>query len=258
MRGAQEMNKDPAMEHRLSSKILPAVLAVGAVCAGLAVWSSTRTASGGTHEPAAPAVRHDQDAATVLPAEAMTRLVDGNARFVSGRTQHPRQGPDRRTELANTQKPFAVVLGCADSRTGPEILFDQGLGDIFVVREAGNVVDDHTLGGIEYAVEHLHVQLIVVLGHERCGAIAASRDTVAAKGHAEGHVASIVASIRPAVEATAGQDPDSTCKANVRNMVHVIETSEPVLKGLAGKGEVKVVGAYYDLDTGVVTFLDDR
>jgi carbonic anhydrase len=129
---------------------------------------------------------------------------------------------------------------------------------LFVLREAGNVVDDHTLGSIEYAVEHLQSRLIVVLGHERCGAIAAARDTVAAKGHAEGHIESLVTSIRPAVEATVGQDADATCKANIRNMVHAIETAEPIMKHLVEKGDVKVVGAYYDLDTGVVTFLPDR
>ena len=98
----------------------------------------------------------------------------------------------------------------------------------------------------------------MVLGHERCGAIAAARDVLAAKGHAEGHIESLVASIRPAVEATLGQDAEATCKAHIRNVVHAIETSDPLLKPLVDKGEVKVVGAYYDLDTGVVTFLPDR
>ena len=246
------------MNHRLASAILPPLFGLCALFAGLAGWSGTGGNSAGANELATPAALQDQHAAGVLPAEARCRLIDGNARFVSGCTQHPRQTPNRRTELANTQRPFAVVLGCSDSRTGPEILFDQGLGDLFVLRGAGNVIDDHTLGSIEYAVEHLQSRLIVVLGHERCGAIAAARDTVAAKGHAEGHIESIVAAIRPAVEATAGQDADATCKANIRNQVHAIETTEPMLKRMVEKGEVKVVGAYYDLDTGVVTFLPDR
>jgi carbonic anhydrase len=189
---------------------------------------------------------------------AMTRLTEGNARFAAGRSEHPRQAPARRTELAATQHPFAVILACADSRVGPEVVFDQGLGDLFVVREAGNVVDDHTIGSIEYAVEHLHSPLIVVLGHERCGAVAAARDTVAAKGHAEGHIESLVAAIRPAVEATAGQDADATCRANIRNMVRALQDSEPLLKHRADKGEVTVAGGYYDLDTGLVTFLPAR
>jgi carbonic anhydrase len=201
---------------------------------------------------------HAQGAATVSPADALKRLTEGNARFVSGHTQHPRQGPGRRTELANTQHPFAIVLGCADSRTSPEILFDQGLGDIFVAREAGNIVDDHTIGSIEYAAEHLHVQLIVVLGHERCGAIAAARETVAAGGHADGHIDSLVAAIRPAVDATAGQDAEATCKANVGNVVATLQHSDPVLRHLVDAGQLRVVGAYYNLDTGTVTFMDGK
>jgi carbonic anhydrase len=201
---------------------------------------------------------HAQEGAKVTSAEANRRLVEGNLRFVQGHGDHPRQTPDRRTELATTQHPFAVVLGCADSRTGPEVLFDQGLGDLFVVREAGNVIDDHTLGSIEYAAEHLHAPLIVVLGHERCGAVAAARDTLAAKGQAEGHIQSLVEALRPAVDATAAQDAEATCHANIHNVVHALETSAPLLQHLVEKGELAVVGAYYDLDTGAVTFLPER
>jgi carbonic anhydrase len=200
---------------------------------------------------------HATGAPKVTPAEARSILVEGNARFVAGSLQHPRQTPVRRAELSSSQHPVAVILGCADSRTGPEILFDQGLGDLFVVREAGNVVDDHALGSIEYAVEHLHTPLIVVLGHERCGAIAAACDTVAAHAHADGHIESLVASIRPAVDATAGKDADATCKANVRNVVKALRSSEPILRHTAAEGKVEVLGAYYDLDTGTVTFLGD-
>jgi carbonic anhydrase len=189
--------------------------------------------------------------------ESKELLMQGNERFVSGHAQHPRSDEHRRAELATTQHPFAVVLACADSRTAPELVFDQGLGDLFVVREAGNVLDDHTIGSIEYAAEHLHSPLIVVLGHERCGAVAAARDTIAAKKHAEGHIASLVDAIRPAVESTVGQDADATCKANVRNMVNALKTSKPLLEHMVEKGELTIVGAYYDLDTGVVTFLAD-
>jgi carbonic anhydrase len=223
----------------------------------LGTLSACRTGSESTTHASPPAAGPATEAAKVTPMEANKRLIDGNARFVAGHGQHPRQDADQRTALANTQHPFAIILGCADSRTGPELLFDQGLGDLFVVREAGNVVDDHTLGSIEYGAEHLHSPLIVVMGHERCGAIGAARDTIAAKGHAEGHIASLVESIRPAVEATAGQDADATCKANIRNMVHALKISEPILQHMVEKGEVAVVGAYYDLDTGVVTFLPD-
>ncbi|MCX6247392.1 MAG: carbonic anhydrase [Bacteroidetes bacterium] len=195
----------------------------------------------------------DQKAGTVKPAQAKQLLVEGNARFVSGKSIHPRQNADRRSELTNSQHPFAIVLGCADSRTGPEIIFDQGLGDLFVVREAGNVIDDHTIGGIEYAVEHVHVKLVVVLGHQRCGAIAAARDTAGA----DGHIKSLLVTIQPAVNATKGQDAEATCKAHVQNMVHALQTSEPVLKKLVQSGEIKIVGAYYSLETGAVSFLEE-
>jgi carbonic anhydrase len=243
------------MKHALSNGFSHRVLCLGALCACLAGCAGTPMASESVAHAQAPDGGHAQEAATLTPAADNEQLVEGNARFVSGKTLHPRQDPARRTELATGQHPFAIVLACADSRVGPELLFDQGLGDLFVAREAGNVVDDHTLGSIEYAAEHLHSPLIVVLGHERCGAVAAARDTVAAKGHAEAHIESLVEAIRPAVEATAGQDAEATCKANVQNVVHELQTSEPLLHHMVEKGEISVVGAYYDLDTGVVTFL---
>jgi len=193
----------------------------------------------------------------VPPDEALARLMSGNARYAEGFAGHPNGDAPRRVAVAQTQRPFAVILACADSRVAPELIFDQGLGDLFVVREAGNVVDDHALGSIEYAVEHLHAPLIVVLGHERCGAIAAARDTAAAHAHAEGHIESLVAAIRPAVEATAGQDAEATCRANVRNVVKALRASDPILGHAADGGKLEVVGAYYDLDTGTVTFLAD-
>jgi carbonic anhydrase len=130
---------------RTITLLAPVVAACLAGCAGPSAAS--------TH---ASATAHTADGAKVSPTEANQRPERGQRSLRGGHTQHPRQDPERRTELANTQHPFAVVLGCADSRTGPEVVFDQGLGDLFVVREAGNVVDDHTLGSIEYAVEHLH------------------------------------------------------------------------------------------------------
>jgi len=190
----------------------------------------------------------------IKPGEAKRLLVEGNIRFASGKALHPRQNDDRRKEIANGQHPFAVILGCSDSRTSPEIIFDQGLGDLFVEREAGNVLDDQTTGSTEYAVEHLHVSLIVVLGHQHCGAIAAARDTAVAPGH----IKSIVAAIQPAVKVTMGQDAEATCRANIMNSVVALQTSEPLLKHLVDSGEVVVVGAYYNLDSGIVTFLEEK
>jgi carbonic anhydrase len=220
------------------------------------------------------------DQAIVPPAEAMSRLKEGNGRYTSGRQQHPHESseermqlainsyenaslifPDmtkRRDELTKSQHPFAIILGCADSRVPPEIVFDQGLGDLFVVRVAGNVIDDHSLGSIEYAVDHLVVRLIVVLGHERCGAVKAARETIAAKVQAPGHIQSLVTAIQPAVEATAKGDLKATVEANVKNVTQALRLSTPVLKPKVDSGELKVVGAYYSLDTGTVAFMDEK
>jgi len=164
----------------------------------------------------------------------------------------------QREELANAQHPFAVIVGCADSRVPPEIVFDQGLGDLFVLRVAGNVIDDHSLGSVEYAVDHLGVRLMVVLGHQRCGAVKAAKETIAAKGKAPAHIQSLVTAIRPAVEATVSGDLEATVKANVKDVVQALRSSTPVLKAKVDSGDVRVVGAYYSLDTGTVTFLDEK
>ena len=191
-------------------------------------------------------------------AEAISRLKDGNARYTNGKQQHPRQSTKARAELTKSQHPFAIVVGCADSRVPPEIVFDQGLGDLFVLRVAGNVIDDHSLGSIEYAVDHLAVRLIVVLGHQSCGAVKAAKDTIAAKSEAPAHIQSLVTAIRPAVEATVNSDLETTVKANVNDVVQAVRSSTPVLKAKVDSGELRVLGAYYSLDTGAVSFLDEK
>ena len=136
----------------------------------------------------------------------------------------------------------------------PEIVFDQGLGDLFVVRVAGNVINDEGLGSIEYSVDHLGTRLILVLGHQSCGAVKAARETIAAKGKAPGHIESLVTAIKPAVEATAKDDLDTTVKANVKNVVQALRSSTPILKAKVDSGEVKVIGGYYSLDTALSLF----
>ena len=195
---------------------------------------------------------------TVAPAEAVSKLKEGNGRYISGNLQHPGQTTERRAELAKDQHPFAVILSCSDSRVPPEIVFDQGLGDLFVVRVAGNVIDDHGLGSIEYAVDHLGARLIVVLGHQSCGAVKAAKETIAAKGKAPGHIQSLVTAIKPVVEATAKDDLDTTVKANVKHVVQALRSSTPILKAKVDSGEVQVIGGYYSLDTGAVSLLDEK
>jgi carbonic anhydrase len=187
--------------------------------------------------------------------EALARLKAGNERFIAGQVIHPNAGADRRTEVAKGQKPYAIVVGCSDSRVGPEVVFDQGLGDLFVVRTAGNVVDDVALGSIEYAAEHCGVPVIFVLGHTRCGAVAAA----VAGGEAPGHVGSIVEKIKPAVEETKGKEGDAVdnaVRANVRNVVSQLRGAGPILSGLVKAGKLRVVGGCYDLDTGKVGMVE--
>jgi carbonic anhydrase len=161
----------------------------------------------------------------------------------------------RRKELTAGQHPFAVILGCADSRVAPELLFDQGLGDLFDIRVAGNIVDDAVLGSIEYAVEHLGTKLVVVLGHEKCGAVSAAVEA----GTAAGHIKALVAAIRPSVEASAKEPGDrihNCVIANARRVAQQVRESEPILKDAVEKHLVKVVAADYALDSGKVNLLD--
>ena len=198
------------------------------------------------------------DQPMISPTEAISKLKEGNGRYTSGNLQHPGQTAERRTELANTQHPFATIISCSDSRVPPEIVFDQGLGDLFIVRVAGNVINDEGLGSVEYSVDHLGTRLILVLGHQSCGAVKAARETIAAKGKAPGHIQSLVTAIKPAVEATGKDDLETTIKANVNNVVQALRSSTPILKAEVDSGKIQVVGGYYSLDTGAVTFLDDK
>ena len=195
---------------------------------------------------------------TVAPAEAIAKLKEGNARNTSGNMQHPGQTTERRAELTKSQHPFAIILSCSDSRVPPEIVFDQGLGDLFIVRVAGNVLNDEGLGSIEYGVEILGARLIVVLGHQSCGAVDAAMKTVAAKGKAPGHIKSLVTAIKPVVDSTPKGDLDTMIKANVKHVVDALRSSTPILKARVESGDVQVMGGYYTLDTGAVTFLEGK
>src|SRR6266850_728160 len=195
---------------------------------------------------------------TVAPAEAIAKLKEGNARYTSGNLQHPGQTTERRAELAKSQHPFAIILSCSDSRVPPEIVFDEGLGDLFIVRVAGNVLNDEGLGSIEYGVEVLGARLIVVLGHSSCGAVDAAMKTVAAKGKAPGHIQSLVTAIKPVVDSTPKGDLETMTKANAKHVVDALRSSTPILKARVDSGDVQVIGGYYSLDTGAVAFLDKR
>ena len=182
-------------------------------------------------------------------------LIAGNKRYAEGHPTHPHQSASRRRELAEGQNPRAAVLACADSRVSPEIVFDQGLGDLFVVRVAGNCTNDPILGSLEYAVEHLGTQLIVVLGHKRCGAVAAA----CAGGEAPGHIASLFQALAPAADKISQSEAgriDLVAKENVRMTVTGLRSCGPILEELVRLGKLEVAGAFYDLDTGAVEIVD--
>ena len=194
----------------------------------------------------------------VPPDEALARLMEGNRRFVENRRYHPNESTERRAQLSNSQTPFAAVLACADSRVSPEIVFDHGLGDLFVVRVAGNIVEDAGSGSLEYAVEHLGVSLIVVLGHERCGAVKAAVESVCCHRDPPGHIAELVRKIRPAVEkvkSMSGDKYENAMRENARINAAELAGLEPILKEKVDAGALKVVAMRYDLDTGSVESL---
>ncbi len=190
--------------------------------------------------------------------DSLSKLIDGNKRFVSGQLAKKDLGETRRQELTKGQHPFATVFSCADSRVSPELIFDEGLGDIFIVRDAGNVVDPVTLGSIEYGVEHLHTPLLVILGHEKCGAVTAALD---AKGQPEGNIGAILKRIMPAVKTArkAGKDKEGTLdlaiQENVRNTYKSVMKSK-IVSELVHEGKLQVIGAEYYLGTGKVEMVD--
>jgi len=191
---------------------------------------------------------------SISPDEVLQKMTAGNQRFAAGKATHPNASVERRQALAGGQNPYAVVLGCSDSRVPPEIIFDAGLGDLFVIRDAGNTIDDEVLGSIEYAVEHLGSRLIMVLGHEKCGAVTAAVQG----GKAEGHLTAVVGAIQPVVAEAKKQSGDAVhncVAANARRTAAQLRESQPLLKGMVASGKVKVVAADYDVATGQVTIL---
>lgn len=190
------------------------------------------------------------------PAQALRRLAAGNHRFRTGRPRHPRRTPQHLRDLAAGQRPYAIVVGCADSRIPPEILFDEGLGDLFVNRVAGNLVNALLLGSIEYAVHEFDPPLLLVLGHERCGAVTATVDALRHGEDAPGHVQHLVEALRPVVAPVlheGGDVVERAVRANVRAQAAALYRHSRVLRRRVDAGTLLVVGARYDLDSGTVT-----
>ena len=203
----------------------------------------------------------------ISASEALDRLSEGNRRFVSDvRSRAPLDTQVRRNELAEGQEPFAIILGCSDSRVPAEIVFDQGLGDLFVIRVAGNIVAASQIGSVEFAAERFGTPLVVVLGHSRCGAVQATlEELVRPKEKQSRNLRSIVDRIRPSVEGLLAtelrNDPEAlvrhAIRANIRASANQLRHGSDVLEDLIRKEQVLVVGAEYCLDTGLVDFFDN-
>ncbi|MFV0291174.1 MAG: carbonic anhydrase [Mangrovibacterium sp.] len=230
--------------------------------------SSCTSKSENASTPSAEAQHFDSISAegTVNP---LADLIQGNARFVEGKLMHDHQDVRRIKELEAAQHPKSVIISCSDSRVPPEIIFDQGLGDLFTIRTAGNVMDDFELGSVEYAVEHLHTKLVVVMGHEGCGAIAAmidhakhgEQDSISEHGFVPDHISTIVEALEgesEAIEALKNTEnlSGSMVRANVTHGVKQLRTSEPILSKMYAAGEIEIIGAVYHLDTGKVELIE--
>ena len=195
---------------------------------------------------------------SIPPDEALSRLVQGNARYTANQPANKDYSAGRVARVS-AQYPFAAILGCADSRVAPELAFDQGPGDLFVVRVAGNFVNDDILASLEYGVEFLGVPLIVVLGHTQCGAVTAAVKVVKEGGRLPGHLPELVRAIEPAVRIAGSHDGgDLVARATVENVrlnANRLLVARPLIERYVKSGRVKVVGAMYDLATGKVDMI---
>jgi carbonic anhydrase len=237
------------MSHRTKLLILAAVvIALGWAASGRP--GSTRLAF------FARAIAADEKQAGPSPEQAWQRLKAGNNRFADGMLEKQELGASRRQELAKGQKPFAVVLTCADSRVAPELIFNQGLGDMFVLRVAGNIADPFTLGSIEYAVEHFHVPLVVVLGHEKCGAVEAALG----KDKPGGNLGKLIGEIDVGRDLPAGNEAALAAgvKNNVRHHTRLLTERSDVIREHVAKKEVRIVSGVYQLGTGKVDWVQEK
>jgi carbonic anhydrase len=202
----------------------------------------------------------------ISASEALKRLMEGNRRFVSGdRSGESLTGQARRSELTTGQEPFAIILGCSDSRVPAELVFDQGLGDLFVIRVAGNIVASSQIGSVEFATERFGTPLVVVLGHSQCGAVLATLEQIMRPREAQSpNLRSIVDRVRPSVETLLAtdlkNDPDAlvqqAVRANVRASVNQLRHGSELLEQLILRKAFRVVGAEYSLGSGVVEFFE--
>jgi len=237
----KDNNRPVNLSRRNSLKFVAGAIGTGILAARLGA------------DVAAPAPAIAQNDMT--PDAALKQLMDGNKRFVDRKRINPHQDLSRLTEVAKGQKPFAAILGCADSRFPSEIIFDQGFGDLFVCRVAGNVATPEEIGSLEFGTLLLGAKVLMVVGHKNCGAVGATL-----KGaEVPGQIGSLIESIKPAVESSKNQPGDhleNAVKANVLLQAKRLKAS-PVLSNLIEENKLKIVGGYYDLDTGGISIVAD-
>ncbi|MFO1317537.1 MAG: carbonic anhydrase [Burkholderiales bacterium] len=238
-----DVQHEPAVSRR-------AFLAAGAATA-LATWGVGAALAADAPAPGAPPPPN-----AIAPAEALKRLMDGNARYAAN-TPNQRDFSSGRAARAQGQYPIAAILSCADSRVVPDLVFDQNPGDLFVVRVAGNIVSPDLLASLEYGVRFLGAPLIMVVGHSGCGAVDAAIKVLKTKAVLPGHLPELITAIKPAVvvaEKTAsGNLLDNAIAENVRRQVARLKTSPPVVQGAYASKKIDIVGGVYDIATGKVT-----
>lgn len=249
--------KQPQNQQHVSRRSLlqfgAGIIGTGTLTAWLGSGALARSVEHQPDRVIASAPTSDHAGSGFTPDEALAKLMEGNQRFVERKRLNPHQDMARITEVAEGQAPFAAILSCADSRVVPEMAFDQGIGDLFVVRVAGNIAITEDIASEEYAVGVLGTPLLMVLGHARCGAVKAALEG----GELPGVIESLVFAIQPAVKAAENEVGDrltNTVKANVRLQVQRLQASA-VIASAVQNGTLKIVGAYYDLDTGEVSLV---
>ncbi len=234
---------------------------MSAAALGVAGAAATPLASGASAASAAPDVAVAAPP-SLTPDQALEALKRGNREFLSGRPVRQDGDGRRRLEIARAQHPIAVLVSCSDSRVPPELLFGRGLGELFIIRNAGNTIDTVAMGSLEYAVAELNVPLVVVMGHERCGAVAAAVSVVEEGAKFPGSIGQMVEPIIPAVLDARRSGPsdllDASVRANVsRTVARLRQFSEPMVLDRLRQRRLRVVGARYDLDDGTVDFFDE-
>ncbi len=223
--------------------------------------AATATLAGRAFAAAPPDVANPAPP-SLTPGQALEMLKRGNREFLAGRVATPDSDGRRRLEIARSQHPIAVLVSCSDSRVPPELLFGRGLGELFIIRNAGNTIDTVAMGSLEYAVAELNVPLVIIMGHERCGAVAAAVSVVQEGATFPGSIGQMVEPIIPAVlEARRGSPSDlldASVRANVsRTVARLRQFSEPMVLDRLRQGKLRVLGARYDLDDGNVDFFDE-